>query len=275
MVLAIDWTVSSEIIEGWRTPNWYGLLFVSGLIIGYFVIKKIFSKENIPNESLDKLVLYMVLATIIGARLGHVFFYEWSYYKNHLGEILMIWKGGLASHGAALAILISLYLFSKMVVKKPFLWILDRMAAPIAIGATFIRLGNLMNHEIVGHPSNVPWAFKFHRYYNETLGVYDPTPRHPSQLYEAILYLIIFGVLLFLFWKRNLWQKPGFIFGTFLILVFTARFFIEFTKEGQTARDFELILNTGQLLSIPFVLAGCIILIRSLVAKNKSYFDTS
>jgi prolipoprotein diacylglyceryltransferase len=102
------------------------------------------------------------------------------------------------------------------------------------------------------------------------LGVYDPTPRHPSQLYEAILYLIIFGVLLFLFWKRNLWQKPGFIFGTFLILVFTARFFIEFTKEGQTARDFELVLNTGQLLSIPFVLAGCIILIRSLVAKNKS-----
>ena len=270
MVLAIDWTVSSEIIEGWRTPNWYGLLFVSGLIIGYFVIKKIFSKENIPNESLDKLVLYTVLATVIGARLGHVFFYEWSYYKDHLGEILMIWKGGLASHGAALAILISLYFFSKLVVKKPLLWILDRMAAPIAIGATFIRLGNLMNHEIVGHPANVPWAFKFHRYYNETLGVYDPTPRHPSQLYEAMLYLIIFGVLLFLFWKKNLWQKPGFIFGTFLILVFTARFFIEFTKEGQTARDFELVLNTGQLLSIPFVLAGCIILIRSLVAKNKS-----
>ena len=149
MVLAIDWTVSSEIIEGWRTPNWYGLLFVSGLIIGYFVIKKIFSKENIPNESLDKLVLYTVLATVIGARLGHVFFYEWSYYKDHLGEIIMVWKGGLASHGAALAILISLYLYSKLVVKKPLLWILDRMAAPIAIGATFIRLGNLMNHEII------------------------------------------------------------------------------------------------------------------------------
>ena len=212
----------------------------------------------------------MVLATIIGARLGHVFFYDWSYYKNHLGEILMIWKGGLASHGAALAILISLYLFSKLVVKKPLLWILDRMAAPIAIGATFIRLGNLMNHEIVGHQTNVPWAFKFHRYYDETLGIYDPTPRHPSQIYEALAYLVIFGVLLFLFWKRNLWQKPGFIFGTFLILVFTARFFIEFTKEGQTARDFELVLNTGQLLSIPFVLAGCIILIRSLVAKNKA-----
>ncbi len=270
MVLAIDWTVSSEIIEGWKTPNWYGLLFVSGLILGYFVIKKIFAKENIPNESLDKLVLYMVLATIIGARLGHVFFYDWSYYKNHLGEILMIWKGGLASHGAALAILISLYLFSKLVVKKPLLWILDRMAATIAIGATFIRLGNLMNHEIVGHQTNVPWAFKFHRYYDETLGIYDPTPRHPSQIYEALAYLVIFGVLLFLFWKRNLWQKPGFIFGTFLILVFTARFFIEFTKEGQTARDFELVLNTGQLLSIPFVLAGCIILIRSLVAKNKA-----
>ena len=273
MVLAIDWTVSSEIIEGWRTPNWYGLLFVSGLIIGYFVIKKIFSKENIPNESLDKLVLYTVLATVIGARLGHVFFYEWSYYKDHLGEIIMVWKGGLASHGAALAILISLYLYSKLVVKKPLLWILDRMAAPIAIGATFIRLGNLMNHEIVGHVTTVPWGFKFLHYdcgYPYQCDWSMIPVRHPSQLYEAILYLIIFGVLLFLFWKRNLWQKPGFIFGAFLILVFTARFFIEFTKEGQTARDFELVLNTGQLLSIPFVLAGCIILIRSLVAKNKS-----
>ncbi len=269
MVLAIDWTVSSEIIKGWKTPNLYGLLFVSGLILGYFVIKRMFKKENISNELLDKLVLYVVLATIIGARLGHVFFYDWADFSKHPENIIKIWEGGLASHGAAIAILISLYLYSKFVVKKPLLWILDRMAAPIAIGATFIRLGNLMNHEIVGHLANVPWAFKFHRYINDH-GVYDPRPRHPSQLYEAILYLIIFGVLLFLFWKRNLWQKPGFIFGAFLILVFTARFFIEFTKVGQTDRDFELVLNTGQMLSIPFVLAGCIILIRSLVAKNKS-----
>ena len=268
MILAINWTVSSEIIEGWRTPNWYGLLFVSGLIIGYFVIKRMFQKENISNELLDKLVMYTVLATIIGARLGHVFFYDWEHYSQHPEQIIMIWKGGLASHGAAIAILISLYLYAKYPLKKPFLWILDRMAAPIAIGATFIRLGNLMNQEIVGHVTNVPWAFKFTLYFNESIGNYDPSPRHPSQLYEALLYLIIFGVLLFLFWKRNLWQKPGFIFGTFLILVFTARFFIEFTKEGQTARDFELVLNTGQLLSIPFMLAGFIILIRSLKTKN-------
>lgn len=267
MFLAINWTVSSEIIEGWRTPNWYGLLFVTGLILGYFVVKKMFQKENISNDMLDKLVMYTVIATIIGARLGHVFFYDWGHYSQHPEEILMVWKGGLASHGAAIAILISLYLYSKFVVKKPILWILDRMSAPIAIGATFIRFGNLMNHEIVGHVTNVPWAFKFSRFFNDATGNYDPSPRHPTQLYEALAYLLIFGLLLFLFWKKNLWQKPGLLFGSLLILIFSARFFIEFFKEGQTARDFEQAINTGQLLSIPFVLAGIYIFVMAIKKK--------
>lgn len=264
MILAINWTVSSEIIDGWRTPNWYGLLFVTGLIIGYFVVKRMFKKENISNESLDKLVMYMVIATIVGARLGHVFFYDWEHYSKHPIEIFMVWKGGLASHGAAITIFVSLYLYSKFVVKKPILWILDRMAAPIAIGATFIRFGNLMNHEIVGHVTNVPWAFKFTLYFNESIGNYDPSPRHPTQLYEALAYLLLFGLLLFLFWKRELWKKPGFIFGIFLTLLFTARFIIEYFKEGQTDRDFELALNTGQILSIPFIIAGLLLVVRSM-----------
>ena len=137
------------------------------------------------------------------------------------------------------------------------------MAAPIAIGATFIRFGNLMNHEIVGHVTNVPWAFKFTLYFNESIGNYDPSPRHPTQLYEALAYLLLFGLLLFLFWKRELWKKPGFIFGTFLTLLFTARFIIEYFKEGQTDRDFELAINTGQILSIPFIIAGLLLVVRS------------
>jgi prolipoprotein diacylglyceryl transferase len=143
---------------------------------------------------------------------------------------------------------------------------LDRISAPVAIGATFIRLGNLVNHEMVGDPTNVPWAFKFQNYWNDQLHMYDPTPRHPAQLYEAICYLIAFFVLLFLYWKKEKFKQQGFIFGSFLIMIFGARFFIEFVKIGQTARDFEWSLNTGQLLSIPFVLMGIYLIYRS--SKN-------
>jgi phosphatidylglycerol---prolipoprotein diacylglyceryl transferase len=267
VLLAINWSVDSEIIEGWKTPNLYGLLFVGGLVIGYFVVKQIFKKENISNEILDKLVMYMVLATIIGARLGHVLFYgpyfgPDGYFSNPL-DIFKVWEGGLASHGAAIALLISLYLFSRNVIKKPFLWVLDRLSAAIAIGCTCIRLGNLVNHEMVGDPTNVPWAFKFQNYWNDQLHMFDPTPRHPAQLYEAICYFIAFLILLLMYWKMNSWKKPGFIFGSFLIFIFGSRFFIEYIKEGQTPRDFELLINTGQMLSIPFIIAGIILIYLS------------
>jgi len=267
MLLAINWSVDSEIIEGWKTPNLYGLLFVGGLVIGYFIVKQIFKKENISNEILDKLVMYMVLATIIGARLGHVLFYgpyfePDGYFSNPL-DIFKVWEGGLASHGAAIALLISLYLFSRNVIKKSYLWVLDRLSAAIAIGCTCIRLGNLVNHEMVGDPTNVPWAFKFQNYWNDQLHMYDPTPRHPAQLYEAICYFIAFLILLLMYWKMNSWKKPGFMFGSFLIFIFGSRFFIEYIKEGQTARDFELLINTGQMLSIPFIIAGIILIYRS------------
>lgn len=267
-MLNIRWDVTPEIIEGWNTPNYYGLLFVTGLIIGYYVIRRMFRQEQIKDEVLDKLVLYVVIATIVGARLGHVFFYDWPLYKNNPMDIIKIWEGGLASHGAAIALVVALCLFSKNKLQKPYLWLFDRISAPIAIAACFIRLGNLMNSEIVGRPTDVPWAFEFIYYINETTGQYDPTPRHPAQLYEAIMFVFIFAILLYMFWKKQAWKQSGLLFGTFLILTFTGRFLIEFLKMGQTAFDESLAINTGQWLSVPFVIAGVIIIIWSF--KNKS-----
>jgi prolipoprotein diacylglyceryl transferase len=278
VIQAINWSVDSEIIDGFRTPNLYGLLFVTGLVIGYFVVKRMFKKENISDDVLDKLVVYMILATIIGARLGHVLFYGPYFdkfengflvergYFSHPEDIIKIWEGGLASHGAAIAILISLFVFSRKISKKPFLWILDRISAPIAIGGTFIRLGNLVNHEMVGDVTSVPWGFRF--LHHDCTFPYDCTweqipVRHPAQLYEAICYFIAFLILLFLYWKKDKWKQPGFVFGSFLVLIFFARFVVEFIKLGQTARDETLFLNTGQILSIPFVLAGILLIFNA------------
>jgi len=277
--LAINWSMGSELIDGWKTPNLYGLLFVSGLIGGYFVVRRMYRKEGVNEELLDKLVLYMVLATIVGARLGHVLFYgpyfdeftssgiltERGYFSHPL-DILKVWEGGLASHGGVLAILIALYFYSKKVVKKPMLWILDRMVAPGAIGAACIRFGNLFNHEMVGDVTTVPWGFRFlhHDCYPPYDCPWDMIPvRHPAQLYEAISYLLLFGILMFMFWKKSAWKRPGVLFGTFLIIMFSARFLIEFVKLGQTSRDDFWAINTGQMLSIPFVLAGLFILLRA------------
>jgi phosphatidylglycerol---prolipoprotein diacylglyceryl transferase len=264
VILGIDWKMSSQLIEGWSVPNLYGLLFVTGLIIGYFVIKRMFDKEGVPEAWLDSLLIYIVIATVVGARLGHVFFYEWDHYKDHLSEIPKVWEGGLASHGGAVAILIALFIYSKKVSKLSMFWILDRIVAPIAIAGCFIRLGNLVNHEIIGVPTDLPWGFKF---WNEGVdnlvflnGEFVHVFRHPAQLYEAIAYFLIFLVLLRLFWKTNLKQKQGFIFGVFLIVLWGARFVIEFVKIGQAARDEGMILNTGQWLSVPFIIAGFVII---------------
>lgn len=269
MNLFITWDVTPEIIEGWKTPNYYGLLFVSGLILGYFVVKRMFKKEGIHEKYLDQLVLYTVVATIVGARLGHVFFYGpyWDVvdahgvviqegYLSHPMSIFKVWEGGLASHGGVIAILTALWIYSKYVVKLPMMWILDRIVVGIALAGCFIRLGNLMNSEIVGIPTDVPWAFSFPHFYNDEIGGYDDTPRHAAQLYEALAYIASFAVLMFLYWKKKFYEKSGVVFGAFLVLVFGARFLIEFIKLGQTDRDAELAINTGQILSIPLVLAG-------------------
>ncbi|MDG1334205.1 MAG: prolipoprotein diacylglyceryl transferase [Crocinitomicaceae bacterium] len=277
MNLFITWDVTPEIIEGWKTPNYYGLLFVSGLMIGYFVVKRMYKREGIHEKFLDQLVLYTVIATIVGARLGHVFFYgpywdvidangvvlQEGYLSNPM-SIIKVWEGGLASHGGAIAILLALWLYSKYVVKLPMMWILDRIVVGIAVAGCFIRLGNLMNSEIVGIPTDVPWAFSFPNFWNDELKMYDSTPRHAAQLYEAIAYIFSFGILMFLYWKKKFYQKRGVVFGAFLILIFGARFLIEFIKLGQTERDDTWALNTGQILSIPLVLAGIYILWRGL-----------
>jgi prolipoprotein diacylglyceryl transferase len=283
MHLFINWAFDAEIIPGYRTPNWYGLLFVSGMILGYFVIRKMFKQENISNELLDKLVMYMVPATVIGARLGHVFFYGpyWGpegYLSNPI-EIFKIWEGGLASHGAAIVILLALWYFSNKVIKRPYLWMLDRIAAPVAIAGAFIRLGNLVNHEMVGYVTDVPWGFRFlhHDCMNLIDGQYlcewsDIPVRHPANLYESLAYFLSFGILMFLFWKKHAWKKQGMVFGTFLILIFGFRFLIEFVKESQTDNDSMVDvstgLNTGQWLSVPLVLAGIILII---LARKKSF----
>lgn len=272
MILGIKWTVGSQLIEGWSTPNLYGLLFVTGLIIGYYVIKRMFKSENIPEEWLDKLLVYMVVAIIVGARLGHVFFYDWHLYKDNIIDIFKVWEGGLASHGGAIGILIALFLFSKYVSKKSWWWILDRIVAPVAIAGVFIRLGNLVNHEIVGDPTSMPWGFMFMNESPANLvevnGEWVHVYRHPTQIYEALGYLGLFFLLLHMFWKTKAKESSGLIFGVFLVLLFGWRIFVEFFKLGQADRDAELtFLNTGQWLSVPFVVAGLIIIY--LASKKK------
>lgn len=274
MILGIDWNVSSELIPGWSTPNKYGLLFVSGIIIGFYVIKRMFKSEKIKEELLDKLLVYMVLGTIIGARLGHVLFYGPYFdefdasgvliergYFSHPIDILKVYEGGLASHGAAIALLIALYIFSKKVSKKPILWILDRVAAPVAIAGCFIRLGNLVNHEIIGDPTDLPWGFKFNQAGQEYLINGEQVFRHPAQLYESLIYLLLFGVLMYMYWKTNAKSKPGVLFGTLLIIMFIGRFLVEFVKVGQTSRDEVWLINTGQMLSLPFIVGGFILVL--------------
>lgn len=251
----ITWNPSVEIFSLEITesfviaPRWYGLLFAMGFVVGYIIMQKIFKKEGIPIKVLDQLTTYMIVATIIGARLGHVFFYEPAVYLNDPIQILYIWKGGLASHGAGIAIVIALLIFSKKN-NKPFIWILDRIAIVVALAGFFIRWGNLMNSEIYGIQTSLPWGFIFVQS--------DPslTPHHPTQIYEALAYLGIFIILWRVYLKQNGHPRPGFLFAMYMILIFGCRFIIEFIKEPQVGFESSMLLNMGQILSIPFVLIG-------------------
>lgn len=205
--------------------------------------------ENVNPKWLDSLFFYLIVATVIGARLGHVFFYGWEYYSSHPEEIFMIWKGGLASHGGAIGIILAMYIHSRVVTRRSILWTLDRVAVPTALAGAFIRLGNLMNSEIYGIQTSLPWGFIFERN-GETL------PKHPTQIYEAISYLIAFALLMYLFWRTKSKDKPGMLMGAFFILIFVPRLLIEFIKEDQEAFEAAMTLNMGQWLSIPFILAG-------------------
>ena len=268
--LFINWDISPEIFNlGGISIRYYGLLFAVAFILGYKVEEKMFKSEGLPMAWLDKLWLYVAIATIVGARLGHCIFYDWAYYSQHPLEMILPVRfspefkftgyQGLASHGAAIGIIAGLWYYSRKVSKKSIFWILDRAVIPIALAGFFIRTGNLMNSEIVGLPTNMPWGFRF---MNSDLP--NPElPRHPAQLYEAICYLFSFFVLMYLYWRTNVKKKMGFIFGAFLILIFSARFIIEFVKEVQEPWEAGMALNMGQILSIPFILAGIFMLLYS------------
>jgi prolipoprotein diacylglyceryl transferase len=252
----IYWNASPILIRiGPLAIRWYGLLFALLFWIGFAIVQWQFRVEGKDEQSLNSLLTHLVIGTIVGARLGHCLFYEPGYYLRHPLEILMIWEGGLASHGGAIGVLIALYLYTRKHPDQPFLWLLDRIAVPTALGGCLIRLGNLFNSEILGTPTQVPWAFIFVRE--------DQVPRHPAQLYESIAYALIFVVLL-LSYRRYRAQTPrGLLLGSFLLLVFTARFFIEFVKQRQAAYEQNLRWSVGQWLSLPFIVAGALLLWRA------------
>ncbi|WMJ73187.1 prolipoprotein diacylglyceryl transferase [Cytophagaceae bacterium ABcell3] len=269
----IYWDIQPEIFNILGFPvRYYGLLFVTGLILSVYVMKWIFRKEHIPAEHLDKLTLYSIIGIIAGARLGHCLFYEPEYFlANPLEMFLPIQKtpegvyffsgfSGLASHGGGLGVLIAL-LFYSYKTKQPLIKTLDYMAIAAPLACVFIRMANLVNSEIIGYPTTKPWAFVFLQVDNQ--------PRHPAQLYEAICYLMIFWLLLYLYRTANQKLGNGFFFGLCLSLIFISRFLIEFVKERQVAFEENLLLDLGQILSIPYIIAGAVFIIISLIKQKQ------
>jgi len=312
MVNALNmvWNPSEGIDLGFFVIRFYSLMFVVAFGLGWYIMKAIYNREGQTVEKLDNLFVYTVVATLIGARLGHVFFYDWAYFQNHLKEILLPiretqsgWEftgfTGLASHGAAIAIILVMYFYSKKVIQKPILWILDRIVIPVAIGAIFVRLGNFFNSEIIGKETTKDsfLAMKFIKgeEYRGPLGeqaimaktnihdsqqafnavandpqfktILDSFPyRYPAQLYEAFGYIFVFAILFYMYWKTDARNKQGLLFGTFLVLLWTVRFFVEFVKGSQGGFEENPLfsaLSTGQWLSIPFIIAGIYFIIRS------------
>ncbi len=264
----ITWTANPILIGNPVTIRWYGLMFVIGFYLGYLIMARIFRHEGAPEKWLGSLLVYVVVATIVGARLGHVFFYAWDYYSQHPIEILYTWEGGLASHGGTIGIMIAIILFSIFVTKKSPFWTFDRLVIPIALVGALIRIGNLMNHEIYGHPTDLPWGFRFitniHGWINGAEPVFSQ-PSHPTQLYEAGCYLALFALLMWMYWKKNAEKRPGLLFGVFFVVLFTCRFLIEFVKNPQEEFEIDMMLNMGQWLSIPFILMGIGFIIYALI----------
>ncbi len=260
----INWNLDPVIY--WITDTfplkYYGLFFMIGLLLAHYVVKRIYIKEYIPIENLEKLFIYIVIGIILGARLGHCLFYDPSYYFQNPLEILLPIKKmgdsyqfigfqGLASHGGTIGALIAIGIYCKKH-KTNFLWVLDRIAIGGPIVAAFIRFGNFMNSEIYGKPTNGNWGVIFQRD--------DLIPRHPTQLYEAFSYLLIFGVLMLTYKKRAKEKSNGLIIGVLLVLVFSARFIIEFFKENQVGFEDGMLINMGQILSIPFIITGLVLI---------------
>lgn len=260
MLNYITWDANPILIDSFVQVRWYGLMFAIGFWIGYNIMYKIFRHEGAPERWLGILFLWVAAGTVIGARLGHVFFYEWDHYSAHPSEIIAIWEGGLASHGGTIGIMIAVFLFSIITTKRNPLWTFDRLVIPIALVGAMIRFGNLMNSEIYGHPTTLPWGFIFVHGHE-----YPGLPCHPTQLYESACYLALFVLLMWMYWKKNAERRPGLIFGVFFTVLFSCRFLIEFVKNPQVGFEANMTLNMGQLLSIPFIFIGIGLIIYSMV----------
>ncbi|WP_179345553.1 prolipoprotein diacylglyceryl transferase [Winogradskyella ursingii] len=257
--LQIEWDPTKFIDLGFFKLHFYSLMWIVAFILGFYIMKRIWKNENQSEESLDSLFIYSVLGIMLGARLGHVIFYQPELITEDFFSIFLPFKfkggfeftgfQGLASHGAAIAMIISMYIFNKKKLHKSVLWILDRVVIPVASGAVFVRIGNFINSEIIGKYTDSDFGVVFTQ-----LG--ETEPRHPAQLYEAFFYIFVFLILFYFYWKTNKSEQQGFLFGLFLVLLFTVRFFVEFVKEAQNIERADWALNTGQLLSIPLVLVG-------------------
>lgn len=257
-LLAINWDIDPVILKfGFVQIRWYSIMFLIAFSIGYRIMRKIFAKEGRNEQQLEPLLYYLIAGTIIGARLGHCLFYDPSFYLSNPLKILAVWEGGLASHGGALGIILSIVIYCKRH-NESFIWLTSRLTIPIALSAFFIRIGNLFNSEIVGHKTSVPWGMTFLRRTD-----LDLVPRHPTQVYEALAYLIVFVILLVIYRSVKAKRADFLILGYFLVTLFTSRFLIEFFKIRQESYNSGLLLNTGQLLSIPFILIGMVLLFIS------------
>ncbi|HEY1196720.1 prolipoprotein diacylglyceryl transferase [Flavobacterium sp.] len=256
----LNWNVDPVIF--WITDSfplkYYGALFACGLLLGFYIVRNIYKKENLSLDNLDSLLIYVIVGTVLGARLGHCFFYEPDYFLKHPIEILLpiqkikgayqfVGYQGLASHGGSIGVITAMILYCRKY-KVQFLGLLDKMAVAVPVTGAFIRMGNFMNSEIYGKPTNGNWGVVFQRD--------DLIPRHPTQLYEAFAYVMIFVILFYMYKSEKIRNAQGLIFGTFLTLLFTARFIIEFFKENQEAFENDMLINMGQILSIPFILIG-------------------
>src|SRR5690606_22766491 len=266
----ITWGPEPEIFKiGSFGIRYYSLCWLLAFVASYFIMLKVFAKEGKTQDLLDQLTIYIFVGTIVGARLGHCFFYDWAYYQNHFIEIFIPFQKinnsweltgftGLASHGGAIGILVATWLFSRKS-KTNFIWIADRLVLVVPVAGAFIRLGNFFNSEIIGNPTDLPWAVVFNHI--------DQIPRHPAQLYEAIAYTIIF-LILWTIYQKDRKPRAGKLFGIFMILLFAARFIIEFVKIDQVAFEQGMLLNMGQILSIPFIILGIFILLRKPTEKR-------
>jgi len=268
MISHIVWDVNPEIISGFKFLRWYSLCWVLGALAGVWITLRIYRKEGIPREEVDRLTIYSMLGAMIGARLGHILFYDPIYYFQNPVEILpfklnpefeFTGFAGLASHGGIAGALLAVYFYSRKSGKN-YLWLLDRLIIAGAALGGFIRLGNLMNSEMIGTPSDLPWAFVFTSI--------DPIPRHPSQLYEAIFYFIVSALLYFIWKSKKFRSDQGFIFGLGITLIFIQRFLTEFLKENQVSFEDHLALNMGQILSIPMIAGGLAIACIAILRKS-------